>query len=94
MSAIAFDTLKLARRLEAAGFSPGQAGGAAEALADTLREGLGERIETREYLDVRLADLKTDHADRIAEAKLGQMRWTVGMLVGQTAVIAALVKLL
>ena len=94
MSAIAFDTLKLARRLEAAGFSAGQAGGAAEALAETLRESLGERIVTREYLDMRLADLKTDLAGRIAEAKLDQMRWTVGMLVGQTAVIAALVKLL
>jgi hypothetical protein len=38
MNALTFDTLKLARRLEAAGFSPEQAAGASAALAETLSE--------------------------------------------------------
>jgi hypothetical protein len=38
MNALTFDTLKLARRLEAAGFSPEQAAGASAALAETLGE--------------------------------------------------------
>ena len=36
MNALTFDTLKLARKLEAAGFSPEQAAGASAALAETL----------------------------------------------------------
>ncbi|HUB45285.1 MAG TPA: hypothetical protein VMB73_09905 [Acetobacteraceae bacterium] len=36
MNAVPFDTLKVAQRLEAAGFSGSQAAGAAEALADVL----------------------------------------------------------
>ena len=38
MNALTFDTLKLARKLEAAGFSPEQAAGASAALAETLGE--------------------------------------------------------
>jgi len=116
MSAGAFDTLKLARRLEAAGFPPAQAGATADALAETLRESLGETIVTRSHLDVRFAELRTDLAGRlagletgltgriaalesglsarIADARLEQTRWTVGLLVGQAAVIATLGKLL
>jgi len=36
MAAVPFDTLKLARRLESAGFSPKQAGDTAEALAEAM----------------------------------------------------------
>src|SRR5271155_51496 len=36
MGAVPFDTLKLARRLEGAGFSPKQAGDTAEALAEAM----------------------------------------------------------
>jgi Protein of unknown function (DUF1640) len=36
MAAVPFDTLKLARRLEAAGFAPKQAGDTAEALAEAM----------------------------------------------------------
>ena len=38
MSAVTIDTLKLARRLEAAGFPPKQAADTAEALGDALGE--------------------------------------------------------
>ena len=38
MNALTFNTLKLARRLEAAGFSAEQAAGASAALAETLGE--------------------------------------------------------
>ena len=44
---IAFDTLKLADRLEAAGMSPQQAKGVATALAETATANL----VTREFLD-------------------------------------------
>jgi hypothetical protein len=53
---IAFDTLKLAERLEAAGMPPQQACDTAAALADTI----GESVVTREYLDLRFAETKAD----------------------------------
>jgi hypothetical protein len=49
------DTLKLARRLEAAQMSKEQA----EALAEGLNESLAESYVTREYLDSRLSQLQT-----------------------------------
>ena len=120
VAAIAFDTLKLAKRLEAAGFAPAQAGATAEALADSIREAVGDTLVTRDYLDaqlaVRLAELKTELSDRmaagenalgarmaameialtgkIADSKVETMRWGVGFLLGQTALLAALIKLL
>ncbi|MEI8397393.1 MAG: hypothetical protein WCF85_21960 [Rhodospirillaceae bacterium] len=38
MSAVPFDTLKLARKLQQSGFSPEQAAGAAEAMAEAMGE--------------------------------------------------------
>jgi hypothetical protein len=43
MNATVFDTLKLAKRLEEAGFTTAQAQGAAAAIADTFREDLATR---------------------------------------------------
>lgn len=54
MNAIAFDTLKLARGLEEAGFEHTQALKTAEILASTI----GETVVTRDYLDVRLKELE------------------------------------
>ena len=50
MSPVAFDTLKLAQRFEAAGFPPKQAQDMASAIAETIVD----TVVTREYLDLRL----------------------------------------
>lgn len=67
MNAYVFDILKLARRLEAAGFSSQQAEGAAEAIADTL----GEHIATKRDL----SDL-----DRSVQAGFKDVRTEFGTL--------------
>lgn len=54
MTAVPFDTLKLANKLEQTGFTPDQAKGAAAALA----EALGDEMVTKTYLDARLKDLQ------------------------------------
>jgi hypothetical protein len=98
---VAFDTLKLADRLEAAGMPPQQAKGVAAALAETATANL----VTREYLDLRLAEtearLRGETAEvrtEIAAAKAELMRWIVGTIGFQTVVIlgavAALIRLL
>ena len=61
MNAALFDTLKYARRLQQAGFSPDQADGATEALAATFSDEIATKTDLR--------DLKSDLKDDIA--KLG-----------------------
>jgi len=80
MSPVAFDTLKLAQRFEAAGVPPKQAQDMASALSDTI----GETVVTREYLDLRLAELKAD-----------LLKWMVGVIGLQTlAIIGAIAAFL
>lgn len=55
MNAIPFDTLKMARKLEAAGFSSAQAAGAAEAMADAMA---GAELATKADLLAMQADLE------------------------------------
>jgi hypothetical protein len=86
MSSLAIDTLRYAKRLKAAGFTDEQAEVQAEALSEAVRDSLVTKpdlseTETRIRLEIR--DL---HSNLI--------RWLVPMLIGQTAVVAALVKLL
>ena len=50
--AIPFDTLKLARRLESAGFPPQQAGDMAEAIAEAISE-----LVTKADLQTAMRDL-------------------------------------
>jgi hypothetical protein len=83
MAGVAVDTLKLARRLEAAGFPAKQAADTAEAIA----EAIGDSVVTREYLDLRLAELK-------ASLKAELLTWMFGALAAQAGIIVALLKLL
>ena len=48
MSAVTFDTLKLARKLQQSGFSQEQAAGAAEAMAEAMSEQVATRSDLRE----------------------------------------------
>jgi hypothetical protein len=83
MSSVAFDTLKLAQRLEAAGFPPKQAQDMASAISDAIID----TVVTRQYLDLRLAELKAE-----------MLKWTFSAVGLQTLAIlggvAALLKLL
>ncbi len=72
MSSVAFDTLKLAQRLEAAGFPPKQAQDMASAISETIID----TVVTREYLDLRLAELKAEI-----------LKWMFGVVGLQTLVI-------
>ena len=72
MSSVAFDTLKLAQRLEAAGFPPKQAQDMASAISETIID----TVVTREYLDLRLAELKAEI-----------LKWMFGVVGLQTLAI-------
>src|SRR5262249_24761114 len=66
MGAVPFDTLRLARRLEGAGFSPQQAGDTAEALAEAMSG--AELATTADIVGVR-TDLKAEIAALRGELK-------------------------
>ncbi len=80
MTAVPFDTLKLADRLQAGGFTPEQARSAASALAEAMA---GAELVTKEHLDSRLLMLE----QRII-IKLG------GMLVVGVGIILAAIRYL
>ncbi|WP_029011001.1 hypothetical protein [Azospirillum halopraeferens] len=91
MTTIPFDTLKLAERLQAGGFTPEQARTAASALAEAMT---GAELPTKSDLSAMEARLDGRIATSIADAKSDLLRWMVPLLLGQAALIAALVKLL
>ncbi len=94
MAPVAFDTLRLAQRLEAAGLPGRQAQEIAGALSDTI----GELVVTRDYLDLRLAELAARLEGKIAELRAETLKWMFGAVGLQTLAIlggvAALLRLL
>lgn len=94
MGAVAFDTLKLAQRLEAAGLPGRQAREIASALAETI----GDAVVTREYLDLRLGEATARLEAKIAESRAEILKWMFGAVGLQTLAIlggvAALLRLI
>lgn len=84
MTAIVFDTLAYAEKLEAAGFTPQQAKGQAHAL----REIIDDQIATKQDL----AALDASVATKIAETRAELIKWYVGTMFAMTGVIAGLIK--
>ena len=80
---VAFDTLRLAQRLEAAGFPAGQA----QQMASTLGERIGDAVVTREFFDLRLAEMRTALVRDIAEGKAEILKWMIGAIGLQTVFI-------
>lgn len=90
MTAVAFDTLKLARRLEAAGFAPRQAQDAAEAISDAIVETVATRTDLGALelnLRSQVEQAKAQLEIRIAEAKSDVLRWMFGAIGLQTLAI-------
>lgn len=91
MTAVVFDTLKLARRLEGAGFSRDQADGAAEAIAESLSADIATKADVAEVkteiatlrgeLHTEIASVRTDIASLrgdIAGVRSTTAQWIVG----------------
>jgi ubiquinone biosynthesis protein UbiJ len=86
--AMPFDTLKLARRLEAAGFPPQQAGDMAEAIAEALAD-----LATKSDIAALKADIAALKADIAAleariDTKLEILKRDMTIRLGSMMVIA------
>jgi hypothetical protein len=98
MTAAPFDTLKLARALrEKAKFTPEQAKGAADAIAEAVQSDLATRsdvVGAEQRLDGRIDSVRADLRQtelrlegKIAEAKADIIKWMFGTIGFQTIVI-------
>ncbi|MDP4027593.1 MAG: hypothetical protein Q8P42_01290 [Gallionella sp.] len=79
MSAAIFDTHAYIKKMKAVGFTEEQAEVQAEAVADLINE----RLVTKDDLDLRIAELKTE-----------LVKWMLGIAAGQIALLVALLKML
>lgn len=79
MTTVAFDTLKLATKLEEAGFTAAQAKGASSAIA----EALSDEIVTKTYFDNRLEA-------RLESTKSDILKWMFGQTIVIIGVVLAL----
>jgi len=108
MHAVVFDTLKLARKLERAGFSSKPAQDAAAALAESLGEwhgasqiatmdnihGLETKIDTSNLeLNAKIDSSVAQLRTEIATTKTDVIKWVVGMGFAQMLAILGLLKL-
>lgn len=97
MNAIAFDTLRFVKRLQAAGFTAEQAEAQAEAFSEAVSESLATRQDLEHAVALLKADIEASASTiraELREASFSMLKWLVPLLLGQTAVLAALVKLL
>jgi hypothetical protein len=103
MNHVAFDTLKLAKGLEEAGFPPNQAAGTASALGEAMTELQANLVTKSEFAAFR-AETRHEfehvrHDFELVRRDLAalELRMTVklgGMLAGAIGLTAAMVKLL
>ena len=96
MSVLAIDTLRLARKLEAGGFTPQQAAAAAEALGECLANttsDMATKADSAEARrDIRETALRLE--SKLQRVKAEILKWMFGAMVAQTGLIVALIKLL
>jgi hypothetical protein len=79
MATVTFDTLKFVEKLEKAGVPREQAIAIAEAQKDAFAEAMDTQLATKSDL---------------MEMESRLIKWSIGLALGQVAIIAALVKLL
>ena len=101
MNAIAFDTLRIAKRLREAGFSEAQA----ESVTDSIRDGVtGVDLATKDDIRTIKDDIRAIRADldtavaklegKIVHAQAETRKWVFDMMAAQGAFVVALIKLL
>ena len=81
------DTLKLARRLAAAGMPQEQADGVAEAIA----EGVAEQVATKSDLAAAVAELRAELKTEVADLRTSVIQWIIGAILLNWVAMAGLV---
>ena len=88
MASVALDTLRYAKRLEAAGVSREHAEAQAEALSEAVRDSLVTKADLAEW-GVRLeTKIETVRGD-IKDSHLSLLKWLVPLMLGQIVALIA-----
>ncbi len=90
MNTLTFDTHGFVKRLTAAGMPEPQA----EVLAEEQTNLIENNLATKRDLKELEATLKRDLVAEIRGSELRMVKWLIPLLLGQAALVAALVKLL
>ena len=86
MTALTFDTLAYSRTLQDAGVAPAQA----DAFAKAQKVALDEMVAAKEVATkMDLLQVKMELTEKIEATKHETIRWLIGLLVAQTALIVA-----
>lgn len=83
---VAFDTLRYAKKLRAAGLSEPLAEAHAEALGEAVRDSLVTKADLNEAVEKLRSEMHLLHHN--------MLRWLIPLLIGQVAAFTALNKLL
>ena len=96
MAALVFDTLHYANRLKAAGVPEKQAEVQAEAMAEIIEDKLTSKRDLKQSEDalvLTINNTKNELELKIAELKADVIKWMLGALVAQAAIIISCIKL-
>lgn len=93
MTDITFDKLSYVDKLKSGGFTEKQARVHADALDTALRDSVATKSDIT-VLKSDIAKLKTELKTEIAAVETRILKWLVPLLLGQAALVTALVKLI
>ncbi|MFI3272694.1 MAG: hypothetical protein R3Y11_11440 [Pseudomonadota bacterium] len=92
MTAITFNTLEFSRNLQSSGFSQEQADAMAQGQFKAMTEMMAaQELATKNDLKIALAETKNELMERIAESKHETLKWLMGMLLAQTALLIGVI---
>ncbi|MGH6912692.1 MAG: hypothetical protein ACREH3_03175 [Geminicoccales bacterium] len=98
MASVTLDTHKIVKRLKDAGFNDLQAETVTDILAETRATDLGEVANKTDVTTIRseMAAIRSEMATKadLAQLETKIIKWLVPLLLGQTGLIVALIKLL
>jgi len=93
MNTIAFDTFAINKRLKSKGFTESQADAITEEIQlchDSMQETFSDGLVTKADLLITKSELKGE----ILNTKIDLIKWMIGLLFAQTALILTVVKFL
>ena len=90
---LVFDTYKFYQQLEQVGFTKEQAEKVTNLVKETQRASF-EEISNNLATKTEIGEVKAELELKITEVKVDLIKWIVTLLLAQTGILAALVKLL
>lgn len=91
-----FNSLAYSKKLKEAGFTDRQAETLADAQVQVFDDSMGDVATKQDLASIKqdMLVMKAELRNEIAETKISLIKWTAGLLAGQTALVITLMKFL